>query len=249
MALLWQKQTNNTNYRVVNAGASVRLYRNNVLHSQWNPRHPVKGNLWELFLLTCLGNEKLQRVLVLGVGGGAVINLIHRFFPDAEIDAVELDKTHISIAKKYFHVNSAKCKLIHADALDWIKTCSVKSYDLIVDDVFHEANQVPFRSIQMSADRIKMLLNKINARGTVVINFADQKEWKSCRESSQVQKVLHRNYQIGVALNKRCENRIVHFSARPLSAGVIRKSHLAHKRHDYLRCWYEGKFSYRRIQE
>ena len=166
MAVLWQKQIHNTDYRVVNAGASVRLYRNNVLHSQWNPVHPVKGNLWELFLLTCLGSEKLKRVLVLGVGGGAVINLIHRFFPQAEIDAVELDKTHISIAKKYFHINSAKCNLIHADALDWTKTCPIKSYDLIIDDVFHEASKVPFRSIEMSADWIKVLLNKINSRQT-----------------------------------------------------------------------------------
>ena len=248
MALLWHKKINNTDYRVVNAGASVRLYRNNVLHSQWNPAHPVNGNLWELFLLTCLGGEKLNRALVLGVGGGAVINLIHRFFPDAEIDAIELDKTHISIAKKYFRINSEKCNLIHANALDWAKTSSYKSYDLIIDDVFHEASQVPFRSIQINADWIKVLLNKIRAHGTVVINFADKKEWKSCRELSKIKKILNKNYQIGVALNYRCENRIVHISTRPLSANIIKKSLLACDNHAYLRCWSAGKFSYRRIQ-
>ncbi len=74
MALIWQKQNHATDYRVVRAGASIRLYRNGVLHSQWNPRQPVKGNLWELFLLSSLGNEgALKRALVLGLGGGAVV--------------------------------------------------------------------------------------------------------------------------------------------------------------------------------
>ncbi len=226
----------------------MRLYRNNVLHSQWNPAHPVKGNLWELFLLTNLGDQKLNRILVLGVGGGAAVNLIHHFNSEAKIDAVELDKVHISIAKKYFQVNSKKCQLVHADAFDWIKSCADNTYDLIIDDVFHEADQVPFRSIKMSADWIKVLLRKINSKGTLVINFADKKEWKSCLESPSVRKSLHKNYQIGVASSSRCENRIVHISTRPLSASVIKKSLLDYKRRDYLRCWSAGKFSYRRVQ-
>ena len=248
MAVLWQKQIHNTNYRVVKAGASVRLYRNNVLHSQWNPANPVKGNLWELFLLSCLGTKKLKSVLVLGVGGGAVINLVHRFFPETAIDAVEMDKVHIIVAKKYFHINFANCHLIHADAFDWIKTCANRTYDLIIDDVFHESNRVPFRSIQMSADWINLLLKKLNTQGTLVINFADKKEWKFCRESLKVRKILNEKYQIGVAFNNRCENRVVHISARSLSANTIRKTLQTNNFKDYLRCWSEGMFSYRRIQ-
>ena len=248
MALIWQKQNHATDYRVVRAGASIRLYRNGVLHSQWNPRQPVKGNLWELFLLSSLGNEgTLKRVLVLGLGGGAVVKLIHSFFPGAVIDAIELDQTHIRIAKKYFRVNAKNCNLIHSNAIDWMKTFTTKPYDLIIDDVFHEAGQVPFRSIQTNADWIKRLLRRLDKSGTLVINFADKEEWNTCRTQPKVQRLLE-NYEVGVARHKNCQNRIVHIAARPLSATVIRKSLRSAGAHAYLRNWSAQTFSYRRVQ-
>ena len=248
MALIWRKQEHDTDYRVVKAGESIRLYRNGVLHSQWNSNNPVRGNLWELFLLTVVGRtEELRRVLVLGVGGGAVINLIHHFFPNAEVDAIELDATHIKIAKKYFHLDLKKCNLINANAIDWVKTSKADAYDLIIDDVFHETAQVPFRSIQISGTWIKLLLSKLNHHGTLVINFADKNEWNDCRLQRAVQKKL-KNYQVGVAINKKCENRIVHIARQPLSASSVKKSLQSGSCTPYLRVWSKGEFSYRCVQ-
>lgn len=248
MALIWRKQEHDAEYRVVKAGGSIRLYRNNVLHSQWNSNNPVKGNLWELFLLTVVGStEELKRVLVLGVGGGAVINLIHHFFPNAEIDAIELDKTHIKIAKKYFHVDLKKSNLINANAVDWVKTAKAGAYDLIIDDVFHEAAQVPFRSIQISGTWIESLLRKLNRRGTLVINFADKHDWDSCRSQRVVKNKL-KNYHMGVAINEKCENRIVYISMQALSATKVKKSLQSRSCQAYLSVWSNGKFSYRRVQ-
>ena len=247
MALVWQKQSGDNEYRVVRAGASIRLYRNGVLHSQWNPLQPIKGNLWELFLLTVIGKKQpLQRVLLLGVGGGAVVNLIQAYFPAAVIDAIELDKIHINVAKKYFLVNTKQCNLIHADAIDWIKNNAGCSYDLIIDDVFHENEFVPCRSIQISADWIKTLLDRLSSGGTLVINFADSNEWNSCANAPRIRKIL-RKYQIGSASNKRCENRVIHISTRPLSAGAIKKSLLQFNHKAYLRYWSKGIFSYRSV--
>ena len=74
MALVWEKRVGHNHYQVRTHGATVRLYSNGVFHSQWNPRDPLKGSLWELLLLPAffLPHGQVQRVLLLGVGGGAL---------------------------------------------------------------------------------------------------------------------------------------------------------------------------------
>ncbi|MFC6979877.1 hypothetical protein ACFQH7_14350 [Microbulbifer taiwanensis] len=87
-------------------GASVRLYSNGVFHSQWNPRDPLKGSLWELLLLPAffLPGRQVRSVLLLGVGGGALIRLLQQFVGPEKIVGVDLDATHLRIARKYFGV-------------------------------------------------------------------------------------------------------------------------------------------------
>ncbi len=249
MAIIWQKRLADTDYRVVRAGHSIRLYRNNVLHTQWNPRNPIKGQLWELFLLTSVNpNSEIKRVLVLGAGGGAVINLINYFFPLAQIDAVDLDKMHIQIAKRFFKVNTKRCKLFHADAFAWVKQCKNGLYDLIIDDVFHENDQVPYRSISASANWVKSLLAMLSKKGVLAMNFADNEEWKNCNAQLQDQGFI-RHYQIGIATNSRCENKIVHITQRPLSAALVKNGLQSSKALPYLKCWADKQFSYRRVSK
>ena len=121
MAVIWEKNQGETNYKVTRAGSAIRLYRNNVLHSQWNPRKPISGKLWDLFLLSSFEDRKLSRVLVLGAGGGAIVNLIHHYFPKAHVDAIDLDKVHLYVAKKYFKVSNKYCNIVHMEAQRWLK--------------------------------------------------------------------------------------------------------------------------------
>ena len=87
MSILWQKTAGQDRYEVRSAGRSLRLYRNGVLHTQYNPSRPIGGNLWDLLLDPAFfrSPEAIRRVLVLGVGGGAVIRLLNRFVRPDEI--------------------------------------------------------------------------------------------------------------------------------------------------------------------
>jgi spermidine synthase len=75
VSLLWERRIGGTLYQVRNAGRTRRLYTNGVFHSQYNPARPVTGSVWDLLLLPAFfyAPGELRRVLVLGVGGGAVI--------------------------------------------------------------------------------------------------------------------------------------------------------------------------------
>ncbi len=63
------------------------------------------------------------------------------------MDAVELDPVHIHVAEDYVKVDIKNCNLVHTDTRKWVNINKECSYDLIIDDVFHEANKVPYRSI------------------------------------------------------------------------------------------------------
>src|ERR1043166_8518655 len=55
-----------------------------------------------LMSISAIFPTDIKRVLVLGLGAGSIAVYLHRFVPDAAIDAVELDPGVIEVARKYF---------------------------------------------------------------------------------------------------------------------------------------------------
>ena len=97
MSLLWEQSCNDTHYSVRSSGGSIRLYTNRVFHSQWNPRQPFAGGIWDCLSLPVLHRAAIgmRRVLLLGVGGGAVIRQLQQIYRYEAITAVELSLIHI----------------------------------------------------------------------------------------------------------------------------------------------------------
>ncbi|HCM06551.1 MAG TPA: class I SAM-dependent methyltransferase, partial [Oceanospirillales bacterium] len=48
MAIVWQETRNGTHYEVRNAGKTLRLYTDKVLHSQYNFDKKLTGSVWDL---------------------------------------------------------------------------------------------------------------------------------------------------------------------------------------------------------
>ena len=65
MAVIWQKHVEGKCYEVRAAGHTRRLYTDGVFHSQYNPRHSLTGNVWDLLSLPSffLQQRQLQRAL------------------------------------------------------------------------------------------------------------------------------------------------------------------------------------------
>jgi spermidine synthase len=249
MAVIWKKTKGETKYKVTSAGDAIRLYRNKVLHSQWNASKPVSGKLWDLFLLSSFDNNKpIKRVLVLGAGGGAIINLIHHFFPKCHVDAIDLDDTHLYVARKYFKVSKKYCTLIHDDVKTWLISNQNKKYDLIIDDVFFESDSIPYRSIQAQGLWVENLLVRLNKQGSLVINFADKKEWAKSRKQL-IQRCVANKYQFSVAAHHVCDNRIVHVSKKKLSKEIIKQNLNKDPSRQYMRYLNDGTITYRKLTD
>jgi len=100
--------------------------------------------------------EHIKRVLVLGVGGGSVIQLLHKHVQPDEIVGIELNPVHLTIAKRFFGINKKIAKLIAADAISWMEKYQGPPFDMIIDDLFGEidlivANTVDSKILKESA--------------------------------------------------------------------------------------------------
>lgn len=182
MALLWQRRVGERHYEIRTAGKARRLYTNGVFHTQYHPERFLTNNVWDCLSLPSLflSQAQLRRVLVLGVGGGAVIQQINRLFPRAQFVGVELDAMHLSIARRFFACQRANIKLVHADAITWIKRYSGPKFDLIIEDLFTEQDGQPQRVMSATPGWFKTLGRALSPHGMLVMNFISQQELQRC---------------------------------------------------------------------
>lgn len=170
MALLWSKQVGDVHYEVRNAGRSLRLYTDGVFHSQYNPNRPLAGSVWDLLALPAF-LQPPRRVLLLGVGGGAVARQLLHFFQPTALVGVELDRQHIEVAKRFFELDRPPVELHHADADAWLGDYRGPPFDLIIDDLFGGRDGDPRRALPADAPWLRRLTHHLTADGTLVINF------------------------------------------------------------------------------
>lgn len=180
MALIWHRQVGSDRYEVRTHGATVRLYSNGVFHSQWNPNDPLKGSLWELLLLPVffLPLGQVRRVLLLGVGGGALIRLLQEYIDPQTIIGVDIDRHHLTVARKFFRVRGVE--LICADAREYIATLNAEPepepFDLIVDDLFGHCDGVAERAVAANRLWCEGLMGLLSSNGLLVSNFGSRRE-------------------------------------------------------------------------
>ena len=86
--------------------------------------------------------EDPRRVLVVGLGGGSIPRALHRWYPEAIIDVVELDPVVVEVAKAWFGVEEdSRLRLEVADGRSFVEAAGVRGdapYDLVVLDAFDE---------------------------------------------------------------------------------------------------------------
>ena len=194
MAVIFQKKERDTDYRVTQAGRSVRLYKNRIFHSQWNPARPLSHHLWDLLFLPVIHHARpldIKQTLVLGVGGGSVLNLFNRFLPNVVCDGVDLDDQHLKLARRFFLECKNKNQFFHADAVDYMHQ-NRKKYDVIVEDLFTEnAEQAgdAIRAINADQAWLNSLSQSLTRDGLLIMNFEDLKRFNQVKRKLDFKKM------------------------------------------------------------
>jgi len=182
MALVWEHTNGGRRYEIRTAGRSVRLYTNGVLHTQYHPGRVFGGGVWDLLGLPALWQSAspLSGVLLLGLGGGAVVRQLHELIEWERFVAIERNPVHLAIARRFFGLDEIPAELVQVDAGRWIAQHAGERFDIVIDDLFSDTHGEARRSEPVSRNWYRRLRGLLSDRGMLVINFADGRDLERC---------------------------------------------------------------------
>lgn len=99
----------------------------------------------KMLMASLLFHPSPRRILMIGLGGGAVTNGLHQWYPEAHIDVVDVDRKVIEVCKKYFFLKETDRYRVHeTDGRLFVQNRKGKEpYDLIYLDAF-KSGSIPY---------------------------------------------------------------------------------------------------------
>jgi spermidine synthase len=118
--------------------------------------------------------ESPKTVLNVGLGGGSIPKFLAAHFPECQIDVVELREKVIQIAYRYFQLpEDPRVNLFIADIRDYLRASRLKTYDIVMLDVF---DQNGLSDSVKGYTFISECKNRLNPGGLLVINLWSEPE-------------------------------------------------------------------------
>lgn len=107
-------------------------------------------------------------VLFAGLGIGAMPGYMNRYYPEVNIDVVEIDPDIIQVAKEYFYFKENERLKVHpGDARQFIKR-SKRKYDIIFLDAY-QSDYIPFHLT--TVEFLREVKSRLKDNGAVVSNI------------------------------------------------------------------------------
>ncbi|WP_287419868.1 fused MFS/spermidine synthase [Reinekea sp.] len=120
-------------------------------------------------LLSLLFDAAPNRALLLGLGSGALANLLYHQLPKAHIDVVELRKVVVDLAYSHFQLaRHPRLSVGIGDAAAKLAQPVDQPYDLIMSDIYHATGMDAHQSQAAYLERCYRLLAP---QGWLVVNF------------------------------------------------------------------------------
>jgi spermidine synthase len=170
--LLHEEESRHQFIRVVERDGVRRLYLNEgvAVHSVWREDSVLTGGVWDTFLaVPTLLPEPPERVAILGNAGGTVARAYGTFYPEAQIDGVEIDPAVTDVGERYFGLlENPRLETHDQDARPFLRRTR-HLYDLIVVDAYHQP-YVPF--YLATRDFFELVRERLRPGGAVVLNVA-----------------------------------------------------------------------------
>ncbi len=148
------------------------LYLNEgvAVHSVWRPDSVLTGGVWDAFLaLPPLLGRPLERVAILGNAAGTTARALGVYYPEADVDGVEIDPAVSRVGRRYFGMDDNPRLTVHdADARPFLRSTD-RRYDLIVVDAYHQP-YVPF--YLATREFFRLVRERLAPGGIVALNVA-----------------------------------------------------------------------------
>uniref|UniRef100_T1JA07 Methyltransferase type 11 domain-containing protein n=1 Tax=Strigamia maritima TaxID=126957 RepID=T1JA07_STRMM len=130
-----------------------------------------------------------SRVLLIGLGGGGLAMYLRRNFPAVCLDVVDIDRTVVEVAEKWFNFTpDEKLKVFIDDGINYLNSASESdsSFDVIFLDVDGKDSTVgmscPPQSFVLE-DNLRCMKKVLNAQGLLILNLV-------CRDDALKETIL-----------------------------------------------------------
>ncbi len=122
-----------------------------------------------------LFRPKQEDVLIVGLGGGAMVHFLQHYDPSVNVDAVEIDPVVVQIAEEYFGTRSSeRTRIITEDAFRFLRETD-RLYDVIYMDAFLKpSDDTDSTGVAMRLKTIEFYRNvqrRLKPDGLVVFNL------------------------------------------------------------------------------
>lgn len=147
-----------------------------------NKPHELLSNYTRFMFSSYLVRPKQERVLIIGLGGGAMIHFLKHNDPGLKVDVVEIDPLVVHVSDQYFNIRSEdNVNIVTADAINYLSNTKQK-YDVIYLDAYlaksigTDSSGVPLR---LKTERFyKTLQQKLTPGGLIVFNLIARNSFK-----------------------------------------------------------------------
>jgi spermidine synthase len=170
--LLYEEESRYQFVQVVERNGARRLYLNEgiAVHSLWRRETVLTGGVWDAFLAVPLLLERPpRRLAILGNAGGTVARAFGVYYPDVEIDGVEIDPAVSEAGRRYLGLEDNPRVTVHdADARPFLRRTDDR-YDLIYADAYHQP-YVPF--YLATREFFRLARERLRPGGLIALNVA-----------------------------------------------------------------------------
>jgi spermidine synthase len=168
--ILYSGESSYSSIRIVQSSETVTMYLNNMPHSAMylNGSNNAVFRYTDYFNMAFSFNPDIEKVLFIGGGGFSGPKQFLEYYPNLEIDVVEIDPKVIELAKQYFRLdtNLSRLDIFNEDGRMFLKHGD--KYDLIILDAYSKT-YVPFHL--MTLEFFQQLNEHLNPDGVIVSNM------------------------------------------------------------------------------
>jgi len=178
-SIIFKTKTKHATISITRSANNLELRsKNGTLQSVIDIQYPYRLALKNLryligiFLLI----PKPRNILLLGTGGGSLIQFIRFHYPQCQLISVEIDSRLQSLMHQYMLLPEADEKLTYVidDAASYLQNCDQK-FDLILVDIFN-GNKSP--DWLLDTPNIKQIYTLLSNQGAVAYNLLIYSEYQ-----------------------------------------------------------------------
>ncbi len=170
--VLYESESAHQYIRVVeqpDGDRALELNEGQGTHSLYRPGSYLTGDVWDGYLVLPFAahSDPPQRIAILGNAAGTVARAYGHYFPETEVDGVEIDPALEQVGREYFDMGSNENLTVYLeDARPWLRR-SDGGYDVIMADAYRQP-YLPF--YLATTEFFELVRDRLTPGGAAIAN-------------------------------------------------------------------------------